>query len=47
LAITEYRLTIYNPENVQHRNYEPIDIWESKYSSMYYGCSGRSADFRC
>ncbi|CAD6260066.1 unnamed protein product [Miscanthus lutarioriparius] len=30
----------------QHRNYEPIDIWESKYSSMYYGCSGRSADFR-
>ncbi|NP_001152142.2 growth regulator like protein [Zea mays] len=30
----------------QHRNYEPIDIWESKYSSMYYGCSERSTGFR-
>ncbi|KAK3141866.1 hypothetical protein QOZ80_4BG0339260 [Eleusine coracana subsp. coracana] len=30
----------------QFRNYEPIDIWKSRYSSMYHGCSGRSANFR-
>lgn len=30
----------------QVRNYGPIDIWKSRYSSMYYRCSGRSADFR-
>ncbi|CAL5069252.1 unnamed protein product [Urochloa decumbens] len=30
----------------QVRNYEPIDIWKSRYSSIYYGCSGRSTNFR-
>ncbi|PVH35677.1 hypothetical protein PAHAL_7G244200 [Panicum hallii] len=28
------------------RIYEPIDIWKSRYSSIYYGCSGRSTNFR-
>ncbi|TVU01424.1 hypothetical protein EJB05_53137 [Eragrostis curvula] len=30
----------------QFRNNEPIDIWKSKYSSLYHACSERSTDFR-
>ncbi|VAH50721.1 unnamed protein product [Triticum turgidum subsp. durum] len=30
----------------QVRNTEPIDIWKSRYSNLYYGCSGRSPKLR-
>ncbi|XP_037486811.1 O-fucosyltransferase 29-like isoform X1 [Triticum dicoccoides] len=30
----------------QVRNTEPIDIWTSRYSNLYYGCSGRSPKLR-
>ncbi|KAF0894084.1 hypothetical protein E2562_033963 [Oryza meyeriana var. granulata] len=30
----------------QVRNYEPINIWKSRYSNQYYGCSWRSTNFR-
>ncbi|XP_052152860.1 O-fucosyltransferase 29 isoform X1 [Oryza glaberrima] len=30
----------------QVRNNEPINIWKSRYSNLYYGCSRRSVNFR-
>ncbi|KAM0844428.1 hypothetical protein ACQ4PT_057066 [Festuca glaucescens] len=30
----------------QVRNNGPIDIWKSRYSNLYYGCSGRSPELR-
>ncbi|KAG8100962.1 hypothetical protein GUJ93_ZPchr0294g2704 [Zizania palustris] len=33
-------------QSKQVRNYEPINIWKSRYSNLYYGCSGRSTNFR-
>ncbi|OAY74103.1 uncharacterized protein At1g04910 [Ananas comosus] len=34
---------LWRPKRISH--YEPIDIWKSKYSNFYYGCSDRGPNF--
>ena len=47
LCLSSWSMLPYNVGNVQVRNNEPINIWKSRYSNLYYGCSRRSVNFRC